>query len=196
MKMDEVIPILPLNLDAALNEFYTAQQPNPAFAVHLEAQLRQRQIELVSSRQQSRFSFSDTSRSFMRTLRTRPVLALLLAILILLALTGMVYALGQLSGYIPGFGFTSEGGSLFVLGKPVERSVGGITLHVNQAVNDGDRFWVELTADGLSEREGFSSAFLLLSDGTKIQSTIGGSSNPVDGGTSLSYLFPPANRRN
>ena len=56
----------------------------------------------------------------MQTLRARPILAFLVAILALLALTGMVYALGRLTGFIPGFGFTSNTGVVYVLAEPVE----------------------------------------------------------------------------
>jgi hypothetical protein len=36
----------------------------------------------------------------------------IVAILALLGLTSIAYALGRLSGFIPGFGFTSQGGSV------------------------------------------------------------------------------------
>ena len=45
-------------------------------------------------------------KSLMQTMRTRPVLALVLVVLALLMLTGVVYALGRLAGFIPGFGFS------------------------------------------------------------------------------------------
>lgn len=189
--MIEMMPTLPPNLDTTLNQFYAVTQPDPAFAARLEAKLRQRHEEMISSEKKSRFPRLSMQRSFMQTLRTHPILALFLAILALLVLTGMVYALSRLTGFIPGFGFTSDGSSVYVLAEPMERTSGSITLNVNQAVNDGERFWVELTANGLSERGDFASAFILLPDGKKIQSTIGGSVDLIDGGARLSFLFPP-----
>src|ERR1035437_2659796 len=190
--MDEMHSILPTGLDSALNEFYTARRPDPVFAERLETQLRQRQIERIAPGQKARFSFSDTRRSFMHTLRARPILALFVAILALIVLTGMVYALGRLTGFIPGFGFTANTGIVYVLSEPVEISQGGMTLRLDKAVSDDTRFWVALHVKGLNGQETTTQAFVLLPDGKKIQLTIAKvSSNPVDGGTSLSYLFPP-----
>ena len=189
--MDEMNPTLPPSLEAALSEFYTAPRPDPAFATRLEAQLRQHQARIVAPGRKARFAFPGVRRSFTQTLRARPLLALLVIFLALLALTGMAYALGRVSGFIPGFGFTSEGGSVYVLAEPVEGTAGGVTLRVNQSVNDGERFWVEMSADGLSTWQGFSEAYVLLPGGEKIQSEAGWSSAPEDGELKLSYLFPP-----
>jgi len=146
--MNEINTILPPNLDAVLNKFYAAQEPDAIFAGHLEAQLRQRQRELVSQKQKFRFSFADKRRAMIQKLRTQPILAFFFAILTLLALTGIVYAVGRLTGFIPGFGFTAEGETVYVLAEPVESSAGGITLHVDQAVSGEDQFWIKLTAEG------------------------------------------------
>ena len=48
--MSEMDPILPPGLNAALTQFYTEPQPDPVFAARLEAQLRQRQIEMFGAR--------------------------------------------------------------------------------------------------------------------------------------------------
>jgi hypothetical protein len=190
MKMDELNPVLPPNLQAALDEFYAAPQPDPAFAAHLGAQLRRHQSELLSTGRKSRPSSSGTRKSLMRTLRARPFLALLAVLLALLALTGMAYALGRLAGFIPGFGFTSQGSTTYVLAEPVEGTSGTISLRVNQAVNDGERFWVELSATGLAGWEGFPQAFLLLPEGERIGFQSGGSSGSGEESTKLSILFP------
>ena len=47
----------------------------------------------------------DERKSFMTTLRNRPLLAILIVLLIMLLLTGVAYAVGLLTGYIPGIGF-------------------------------------------------------------------------------------------
>ena len=106
--MDKMNPILPLNLVSSLNQFYAAQQPDAAFSSRLESQLRHHQIELVSPIQKSIPLRFNARRTFMQTIRTRPMLVILLSILVLMAMTGVVYALGRLTGYIPGFGFTSD----------------------------------------------------------------------------------------
>lgn len=188
--MDEINSILPPSLEAALNEFYVAPQPDLAFSAHLETQLRQHLGELVLPLQKGRLPAVKSRRSFTHLLRARPILAVLLAILVLLALTGMAYALGRLTGFIPGFGFTSDGNPVYVLAEPVGGSIDGIMVHVEKAVNDGEGFWVELTVDGLDEWQDFSRAYLLLPSGEKIEYQAGGSSETGEGETKLSYLFP------
>ena len=56
--MNDMDPILPPTLDAALIEFYTEPQPDAVFAKRLEAQLRQRQVEMPGYPDRNRvFSF-------------------------------------------------------------------------------------------------------------------------------------------
>ena len=91
--------------------------------------------------------------TFMQMLRARPILALLVAILALLALTGMVFALGRVTGFIPGFGFTSNTGVVYVLAEPVESTQGSITLRLDNAVSDDNRFWTDLTVQGVTGQD-------------------------------------------
>ena len=60
-------------------------------------------------------------KSPMMTLRTRPVAAVLIALLILFALSGVVYALGRAFGYIPGIGIVDQSVPIRVLAEPVLR---------------------------------------------------------------------------
>jgi hypothetical protein len=189
--MDEMNLILPPSLDNALNEIYCTQQADLAFASQLETQLRQHHSELVSPRQKAEFSAVEKRRSFRHMLRVHPILAILIAILTLLALTGMAYALGRLTGFIPGFGFTSGGSPVYVLSEPVEETNGGITLHVVKAVNDKEGFWVELAANCLTEQKDFSLVYVIMPTGEKILFQTSGSSDATEGGMMLSYLFPP-----
>lgn len=194
--MNEIKIILPPNLDAALNKFYAVQEPDRFFAGHLEAQLRQRQRELVSQKRKFHFSFADKRSTMLQKLRAQPILAFFFAILTLLALTGIVYAVGRLTGFIPGFGFTAEGETVYVLAEPVESNAGGITLHVDQAVSGKDQFWVELTVegDGLPERDfstpEFSDAFVQQPDHepVKVQGSV--SSWITENETEMSFKFP------
>jgi hypothetical protein len=188
--MNDVNPILPPTLDAALAEFYKGPQPDSAFAGRLEAQLRQHQTKTLSARQKSFFTFSTTNRSLIQALRARPVLAFLAAILALIALTGMVYAVGRLTGFIPGFGFTSNTGTVYILAEPVESSHAGITLRIDNAVSDDTRFWAAFTAKGLTGRETNAQVFVLLPDEKKLQMQMGGGSESPNGETKISYTFP------
>ncbi len=188
--MDEMNPALPPSLEAALSEFYAAPRPDPAFAARLEAQLRQRQAQMVTPGRKSCFTFPGARGSFVQMLRARPLLALLVIFLALLALTGVAYALGRVSGFIPGFGFTSGSGSVYVLAEPVESTAGGITLRVNRAVFDGEDFLVDLSAKGLSTWDGLTEAYVLLPDGEKYRSSASQGSGG-GGEAKLTYVFPP-----
>ncbi len=188
--MNEMNPILPASLDSALNQFYSGSQPDSAFSARLEAQLSKRQIEMLLARQKSSFSFSNSKRSLMQTLRARPVLAFLAAILALIMLTGMVYAVGRLTGFIPGFGFTSNTGAVYILAEPVESSQAGMTLRLGNAVSDDTRFWAEFTVKGLTGRENNTQAFVLLPDGKKLQFQVGSGGDSATGETLISYTFP------
>jgi len=190
--MDKMNPILQPDLESSLNQFYTAQQPAAAFSSQLEAQLRHRQMELISPDREPHSSRSGLKVLFTQTFRKRRVLVPLLVILALLAITGMVYALGGLRGFIPGFGFTSDRNPVYLLDEPVEMTSGGVNFRVKQAVNDGERFWVEMTVTGLPDQVHFSDVYVLLPDGEKIQWQLG--ADTMDQGE-ISYRvqFPPLN---
>ncbi len=72
--------------------------------------------------------------SFMQTLRARPVLAMLIALLILLTLSGVAYAIGRSLGYIPGIGIVDQSTPIRVLAEPVSQTRDGITITVSDVV--------------------------------------------------------------
>jgi hypothetical protein len=193
--MDEMELILKPSLDAALSEFFGKAQPDPDFAAHLESTLLQRQKTLTTFNNNLHSANVDARRSSLRPLFTRPVLIVLIAILVLLALTGVAYALGRLTGFIPGYGFTTENNPVYVLAEPAKDAKDNITLNLEKAVNDQQGFWVELTVDGLDDWNGFSQAYIVLPDGEKIQADVGGSSMAAQGDIKLSYLFPSLDRQ-
>jgi len=129
-------------------------------------------------------------KSLMQTLRAKPALLLLVILLALTLLTGVAYAIGRLSGFIPGFGFTSDAEAVTILKETVSAESGGVTVSVEKAVHDGSRFWVEVSACGLPEGQDFSRAFVLLPSGEKIQSQMGGSTDTEAGEARLTYAFP------
>ncbi len=176
--MDDMKPTLPPGLDSALNDFYTAPQPAPDFADRLERQL----LAQFSAPKANRLTGKPANRStgepfnwsiFMQTLRARPALALLLAILALALLTGAAYAIGRLSGFIPGFGFTTgDPGSVYMLAEPVEITHDGITLRVLQATSDSQRFSVTIEQVGQVENASdfiYPFAAVLLPDGQEVE---------------------------
>jgi hypothetical protein len=73
-------------------------------------------------------------KSPMMTLRSRPLVAILITLLILLALSGVAYALGKAFGFIPGIGMLEKTSELRALDKPVSVERDGIRLTVLNVV--------------------------------------------------------------
>lgn len=187
---DVDLTLLP-ELDAAITEYYATLEPSSSFAAHLELELRQRQGVLLQHKANSRFHFSWSGRrEIMQTLRARPIFALIVVLIALSLLTGVVYALGRLTGFIPGFGFTSDIRSVYLLSEPVEAISGDVTLSVDQAVSDESKLWVNLTVSGLPEEQDFSQAFVYLPNGEKISFQMSSSMTVDPDGANLTYIFP------
>lgn len=128
-------------------------------------------------------------RTLMTTLRARPILLILTILLALTLLTGVAYAIGRLTGFVPGFGFAA--GDVFVLDEPVEASADEMTVKVEKAVHDESRFWVEVSVRGLPSGEDFSRALLLLPNGEKVPFEMGGSIDLNVDEARVTYAFPP-----
>jgi len=127
----------------------------------------------------------------MQTLRARPLMAIVIVILALLLLTGVVYAIGRLTGYIPGIGFVQTN-SLRVLAEPVSQTREGISVTIEQVIVDAERMVIIYKTEGLtieaanSKGEGAtfgSPHLLLLPDGSILQETpeigYGGTAEPL-----------------
>jgi len=108
MMVTEMKKNLPSNLEVAMRQFYAMEEPEPAFAAHLKAQLCQRHSELVPSSQKSHHSFLDMKRSLVQRMRTRPIMTMTTVILTLLFLTGIVYAVTRSVGFVPEIGFVKD----------------------------------------------------------------------------------------
>src|SRR5512143_2830957 len=85
----------------------------------------------------------------MMTLRTRPLAALLIAVLILLALSGAAYALGRALGYFPGLGLVPQDAEFRVLSEPVSQTRDGITVTITQAIAKADQMFVTLRVENI-----------------------------------------------
>jgi hypothetical protein len=132
-------------------------------------------------------------KSPMMTLRTRPVVAILIAFLILLALSGVAYALGRAFGYIPGVGVVELNTPLRVLAEPVTVQKQGISVTVSEVVADSTRTFLSYRADGIPPTENelptcLSLPEMRLPDGSKLETTGGGEGIPVmRNGNSMYY---------
>jgi hypothetical protein len=191
--MDDKNMILPPKLENILQAYFNAPEPDSDFASRLESDLRHHQIEMLFiKRNENRSGFLLQIRnSFIKQFRSRPLIAILAAILALVVLTGVAYAVGKLSGFIPGFGFTSDVGTVYVLDEPVEITKDAITIRLNNAVNDESKFWMELNFKGFPVGDDFSTVSVILPDGKKVNFETGNTSVLNSGDIRYSYSFPP-----
>src|SRR5512141_1936883 len=92
----------------------------------------------------------------MMTLRTRPLVAFLIAVLILLALSGAAYALGRALGYFPGLGLVPQDAQFRVLSEPVSQTRDGVTVTITQAISSADQMSVMLKVENVpAEKQSF-----------------------------------------
>ena len=176
---------LPPRLDAAFDTLYTEPKPDPAFAARLEADLRRHQEQLVSAPTPNR-----PRRTFMQTLRAKPVFAILLVLLALALLTGVAYAVGRLSGFIPGFGFVSDASTARGLEAPVQVGQNGMVFRVERAADDGTRFWVETTISQSPYPETAYAAVIELPDGQTVNAAQAGWHEEGSGNVPCLFEFP------
>jgi hypothetical protein len=113
-------------------------------------------------------------KSPMMTLRTRPAVAILIAFLVLLALSGVAYALGRAFGYIPGIGVVELNTPLRILAEPVTVQKQGISVTVLKIVADSTRTFISLGVDGIPLGENGTPACatlpeMHLPDGTSLE---------------------------
>ena len=137
----------------------------------------------------------------MMTLRTRPILALLIAFLVLFALSGAVYALGRALGYIPGVGLVEQSTPVRVLTEPVSLEQGGISVTVSKVIADSTRTFISYRVDGIPfvERQipgCMTAPELHLPNGSSLEDRTGSGGTGVRrNGDSLSYgadaIFAP-----
>jgi len=129
----------------------------------------------------------------MMTLRTRPILALLIAVLVLFALSGAVYALGKVLGYIPGVGLVDQSTPIRVLAEPVSLEQGGISVTVSRIVADTTRTFISYRVDRIPFVENqipacMTAPELHLTDGSSLEDRTGSGGTGVQrNGDSLSY---------
>ena len=119
----------------------------------------------------------DKRNSFMQTLRARPVRVFVIALFVVLLLTGVVYAIGKVTGYIPGVGIIDQSAPLRVLAEPVTVTREGVTITVTEAVLSADKTVILLKVEGVP-REAYpndesigcmGNANLRLADGTILE---------------------------
>jgi hypothetical protein len=198
--MDEMLT-LPPELKTALTGFYSAPEPDAAFAARLELELRCKHIQLLQPALKHRFPLWAKRSSFMQTLRTRPALMILLVLLALGLLTGVAYAVGRSLGYIPGVGLVDQENGVRVLSAPVSVGKNEITVTVEQVVADAARTFITYRVEGISPvTNGFPICTwppaLQLPDGRRLDFLSGGgggmeSSSGIPMTFETSYTFPP-----
>jgi hypothetical protein len=135
-------------------------------------------------------------KSFMKTLRTRPLMAIVLALLILLALTGAAYAIGKSLGYVPGLGVVDQNTPLCVLAGPVSQTRDGVTVTVEKGTSDAQKTILRVSVAGVDANGGpycdKPSILLRLADGTILDENggYGNIGDPSQSGYTDLITFP------
>ncbi len=88
-------------------------------------------------------------KSPMAILCTRPIVAILLALLTLLALSGAVYALGHSLGYIPGYGVVDQNVQMLVLAEPVSQTRDGVVITIEELILTPDKLYVTASTENI-----------------------------------------------
>ena len=103
-----------------------------------------------------RLSAQFERKSPMNILRARPFVAMLIALLILLALSGVAYALGRSLGYFPGLGLVEQNAPFHALPEPVSQTRDGVTITIKQATLNADQMSVTLFVENIpAEKRSF-----------------------------------------
>lgn len=87
--------------------------------------------------------------TFTQTLRTRPLMATLIVLLILLLLSGVAYALGKALGYVPGYGLMEQNVQMLALDKPVTQTRGGVTITIEDMAFTADKLYSTITIENI-----------------------------------------------
>ena len=145
-------------------------------------------------------------KSFMTTLRTKPVLLMVTVLLALVLLTGIVYAVGNLLGYVPGIGLVDQSAPIRVLETPVQEKQAGLTIAVLNVIADATQTIVVYSVAGIPVRMDSQpicglSPILRLPNGTELKvmrdANIGGMGSengfPMSYETQISYAPVSAN---
>ena len=179
----------PTSIETRLSTLFASSQPRKEFVDDLAMKLHFQYLDLKSSQTIIQPQRDHWFPGMKRKLRARPVMFVLSVLIAMLVLTGIVYAVGRLSGYIPGFGFASSSQTIYVLDEVSEVEENNLLIQIEQAISDEERFWVKVRVENLKEPPFFSSSYLLLEDDTRIELVSSGSSYQ-DGLTTLTYTFP------
>jgi hypothetical protein len=176
LTMSELTPKLPPTLQNALETYYALPAPSAEFASRLEMQLRREMKQTLAKRETSERN------SFMTLLRTRPIMAVLVVLIVLLALTGVAYAIGLSLGYVPGIGLVNQDSdaTLRMLESPIQIRRDNIDLQIEQVMVATDKTiivykYVILDAANLSmvQPESDTRPSLTLPDGSRLETRLG-----------------------
>ena len=144
--MSEPTTKLPPKFQQTLEDYYSSPAPSAEFAACLQPQLRRSMEQLPANRNPER------RMSIMDRIRTRPLVAVLIALIVLLVVSGAAYAIGKATGYIPGLGIVDQSIPLRILAEPVSMEKEGITVTVKQVVTDPNHTIVQYVLDGIPIR--------------------------------------------
>jgi hypothetical protein len=88
--------------------------------------------------------------TFMMTLHARSLMAMILiALLILLALSGVVYAITRSLGYIPDYGIVDQNVAMLTLAEPISQTRDGVTITIEEMYLTSDKLYSTITKNNI-----------------------------------------------
>ena len=144
-------------------------------------------------------------KSLVTTLRARPMLTIILVLLALILISGVAFAIGKVTGYVPGVGLVDQSVPIRILNAPIKVKQEDLTITVLNVVADATQTLVVYSVNGIPARMDSQpicglSPSLLLPNGTELQvlrdANIGGMGSengfPMTYQTQISFTPLPA----
>jgi len=139
-------PVLPEELNSALDSHFSGKNPSFKFASNLEKRLRSKLIE----KELNNMSEKSEPRRFNRLAWGAGLLLVVLLVGFVFTSPTIVSAMKRLFGYIPGIGLVEQDSQLRMLAKPVSQTRDGITITITEVVLSADKTVVSFTYENLS----------------------------------------------
>ena len=139
-------PVLPNELNEALEHHFSGKVPSSEFAKNLERRLRTKLAEKELKTMSKKFGH----RRFNRLVWGVGILLIALLVGLVFTSPTVVAAMKRLLGYIPDIGLVEQDSQFRVLAEPVSQTRDGITITITEAVLSADKTVIAFTYENHS----------------------------------------------
>jgi len=139
-------PVLPEELNQALEHHFSGKDPGSEFASNLEKRLRARLID----KELNNMTEKSETRRFNRLAWGAGFLLIVLLLGLVFTSPTVVSAMKRLFGYVPDVGLVEQASSLRMLAEPVSQTREGITITITEAVLSAEKTVIAFTYENVS----------------------------------------------